>query len=126
MMQQPKADDLVIGTGSSHTVRQFAEFCFAEAGIEIAWSGRGVAEVGADRRSGKVRVAVDPAYFRPLEVERLRADARKASQTIGWKARTLAPELAKLMVRYDQTYDDYGFPDQVSDAQIKDRQGKRA
>lgn len=126
MMQQPKPEDMVIGTGTSHTVRQFAEFCFAEAGIEIAWSGKGETETGTDRRTGKLRVVVDPAYFRPLEVERLRADARKASQAIGWKAKTLAPQLAKLMVRYDLVHDDYGFPDEVSDAQIRDRPGKRA
>lgn len=126
MMQQPKPADLVIGTGTSHSVRQFAEFCFAAAGIEIAWTGKGAAETGTDRRTGKVRVIVDPAYFRPLEVDRLRADARKAAQAIGWKARTLAPELAKLMVRYDLVHDDYGFPDVVADSEIAARQGKRA
>jgi GDPmannose 4,6-dehydratase len=125
MMQQPKPDDLVIGTGTSHTVRQFAEFCFAAAGIEIAWSGKGASEAGADRRTGKLRVVVDPAYFRPLEVDRLRADARKAAQAIGWKAKTLTPQLATLMVRYDLVHDDYGFPDVVSDAQIGERLGKR-
>jgi GDPmannose 4,6-dehydratase len=126
MMQQPKPDDLVIGTGTSHSVRQFAEFCFAAAGIEIAWTGKGATETGTDRRTGKVLVVIDPAYFRPLEVDRLRADARKAAQSIGWKARTLAPELAKLMVRYDLVHDDYGFPDVVTDVQVTARQGKRA
>jgi GDPmannose 4,6-dehydratase len=126
MMQQPKPDDLVIGTGTSHSVRQFAEFCFAAAGIEIAWTGKGATETGTDHRTGKVLVVIDPAYFRPLEVDRLRADARKAAQSIGWKARTLAPELAKLMVRYDLVHDDYGFPDVVTDVQVTARQGKRA
>ena len=126
MMQQPKADDLVIGTGTSHTVRQFAELCFAEAGIDVEWTGKGIEEKGVDRRSGKVRVVVDPAYFRPLEVERLRADTSKAAQAIGWRARTLAPELAKLMVRYDVVYDDYGYPDAVADARVAERLGKRA
>ncbi len=124
MLQQPKPDDLVIGTGTAYAVRQFVEFCFAEVGVEIGWSGDGAAEVGNDRRSGKLRVAVDPAYFRPLEVEHLRADARKAEQTLGWKARTMAPQLARMMVRYDLVHDDYGFPDEVADAQIKDRLGK--
>jgi len=121
MLQQPAAHDLVIGTGTSYTVRQFAEFCFAEAGIEIEWSGEGASETGRERRSGEVRVAVDPTHFRPLEVEQLRAGAQRAEQTLGWKARTLAPQLAKLMVRYDLVHDDYGFPDEVTDEMVTRR-----
>jgi len=125
MLQQAQPSDLVIGTGTSHSVRQFAEFCFAEAGIEIVWSGKGEAETGKDRRTGKVRVAVDPAYFRPLEVERLRADPAKAKKALGWKAKTLTPQLARLMVRYDLVRDDYGYPDAVTDAQVRERLGRR-
>jgi GDPmannose 4,6-dehydratase len=121
MMQQPSPEDLVIGTGTSYSVRQFVEFCFAEVGVEIVWSGSGLDETGKDRRTGKVRVVVDPAYFRPLEVERLRADASKAARVVGWKAKTLAPQLARLMVRYDLVHDDYGFPDEVPDALVAQR-----
>ena len=125
MLQSPEPHDLVIGTGTSHTVREFVELCFAQTGVEIAWSGDGPFEVGRDRRSSALRVAVDPAHFRPLEVESLRADPRKAAQAIGWKASTLAPELAKLMVRYDLVHEDYGFPDEVSDAMVAARLGSR-
>ena len=126
MLQQPAPRDLVIGTGSAVSVRRFAELCFAEIGVELVWSGAGAAEVGKDRASGAVRVAVDPAYFRPLEVDSLRADATQAQAAIGWKAQTLAPQLARLMVRYDLAHDDYGFPDEVTDAMLAARKGRRA
>jgi GDPmannose 4,6-dehydratase len=125
MLQESVPHDLVIGTGTSYTVRQFSEFCFAEVGIQIVWSGEGRSEIGRDRRTGEVRVAVDPAYFRPLEVERLRADARRAEQVLGWRARTFAPELAKLMVRYDLVYDEYGYPDAVTDEMVAQRLRER-
>jgi GDPmannose 4,6-dehydratase len=121
MMQLAEPRDLVIGTGRSYTVRQFTEFCFAAIGIEIDWSGAGVSEIGRDRRTGTVRVVVDPVYFRPLEVEKLQANPRRAEQLLGWRARTLAPELAKLMVRYDVVHDDYGHADQVADERVADR-----
>jgi GDPmannose 4,6-dehydratase len=126
MLQHREPTDLVIGTGTSYTVRQFAELCFAEVGVELTWSGEGVSEVGTDRASGAARVVVDPAYFRPLEVESLRAEPKKAAAMIGWKATTLAPQLAKLMVRYDLVHDDYGYPDEVTDAMVEARRGKRA
>jgi len=121
MMQQPVAHDLVIGTGVSYPVRQFADFCFATVGIEIVWSGAGASEIGRDRRTGAVRVVVDPTYFRPLEVERLQANPRRAEQILGWRAKTLAPELARLMVRYDLVHDDYGYADEVTDDNVAER-----
>jgi GDPmannose 4,6-dehydratase len=121
MLQRDKPGDYVIGTGISYSVRSFVELCFDVVGIKIAWSGSGSAEVGRDARSGDVRVAVDPVYYRPLEVERLRSDPAKAAAELGWKARTLAPELARLMVRYDLAYDDYGYADVVDDDAISRR-----
>jgi GDPmannose 4,6-dehydratase len=121
MLQQPEPGDFVIGTGKSYSIRQFVEMSFAATGVEIVWSGKGLDEVGKDARTGTVRVVVDPVHFRPLETERLRADARRAQQKLGWSARTLAPELARLMVRYDLVNDDYGFPDLVDDADVERR-----
>lgn len=121
MMQEPVARDLVIGTGVSYTVRQFAEFCFTAVGVEIVWSGVGASEIGRDRRNGVVRVVVDPTYYRPLEVDRLQADAQRAEQLLGWRAKMLAPELAKLMVRYDLVHDEYGYPDTVTDEMVAQR-----
>ena len=126
MLQQPASGDYVIGTGVSYSVRQFAELCFAAIGREIVWSGSGIDEIGRDAASGAVRVKVDPYYFRPLETEHLRADAAKASRAFGWSARVLAPELARVMVRYDIVHDEYGFPDSVSDTDVDSRlRGRR-
>lgn len=121
MLQQPAPGDYVIGTGTSYSVREFTEFCFRECGIDIVWQGEGPNETGRDKRTGKILVAVDPVYFRPLEVQSLRADPSKAERDFGWKARTTTEELARIMVRYDRVHDDYGHPDAVSDEAISRR-----
>lgn len=121
MLQQDKPGDYVIGTGVSYSVRDFVELCFDVVDVKIAWSGSESTEVGRDARSGAVRVVIDPVYYRPLEVERLRASPAKAAAELGWKAHTLAPELARLMVRYDLAYDDYGHNDVVDDGVISRR-----
>ena len=69
MLQQETPDDYVLATNETHTVREFAELSFREAGIEIAWRGSGVEEKGYDAQSGQMLVDVDPRYFRPAEVE---------------------------------------------------------
>ena len=71
MLQQDQADDFVLATGETHSVREFVERAFAETGITIAWDGRGVDEVGRDAASGRVLVEIDPRYFRPTEVDLL-------------------------------------------------------
>lgn len=111
MLQQPVPDDYVIGTGVAHTVREFVDICFSEVGVRLEWAGAGADEVGRDIRTGSVRVAVDPVYFRPLEVDCLRANPAKAEAKLGWSAKLLAPDLARLMIRYDLVHDDYGHPD---------------
>jgi GDPmannose 4,6-dehydratase len=126
MLQQPQPGDYVVGTGTSYSVRQFVEFCFAEVGISVEWSGEGTDEAGRDRKSGKVLVVVDPVYFRPTEVDQLRADAATAWEKLQWRAKTLAPELARLMVRYDVVHDDYGHPDLVSDEAVAHRLAPRS
>lgn len=125
MMQRPEPGDYVVGTGSSYSVRQFVEFCFAEVGITVEWNGHGVDETARDSRSGKILVVVDPVYFRPTEVDQLRADPAAAQKALPWRAKTLAPELARLMVRYDLVHEDYGFPDLVSDGEVAARLSSR-
>ncbi|HYS71859.1 MAG TPA: GDP-mannose 4,6-dehydratase [Thermoplasmata archaeon] len=85
MLQQPKPDDYVIGTGESHTVREFVELAFREAGIE-KWDKY---------------VRTDPKHFRPAEVQTLCADPSKARNVLGWRAKTRLPELVKIMVKAD-------------------------
>jgi len=101
IVQQDKADDFVLATGETNTVRTFVELAFAEAGISLEWSGQGVDEVGRCTKTGKILVKVDPRYFRPTEVELLIGDPAKAKRMLGWEATTTLAELVSEMVRAD-------------------------
>ncbi len=101
MLQQEEADDYVIATNETRTVREFVETAFAQAGIEIAWEGSGVDEIGKDKATGKVLVKVNPKFFRPAEVELLIGDPKKAATTLGWKREIAFPELVERMVKND-------------------------
>ena len=111
ILQQNEPDDYVVGTGESHSVREFVEKAFSYAGIELEWKGNGVEEKGVvksvDSRwgdilnPGQVIIEVDPRYFRPTEVEFLQADITKAQKKLGWEPRTTFEELIKIMVDYD-------------------------
>lgn len=102
ILQQSEPDDFVIATGKTHTVREFADLAFREAGINIEWQGHGVDEKGIDTSTGKTLVEVDPYYFRPTEVDMLLGDPTKAKQKLGWNPRrTSFEELVRKMVRHD-------------------------
>ena len=101
ILQHGQADDWVLATGESHSVREFVEHAFAEVGCEIVWSGRGVEEKGIDRRSGRVLVEIDPRYFRPLEVDSLLGDPAKAREHLGWRHSATFADLVKEMVAAD-------------------------
>ena len=85
MLQQPLPDDFVIGTGESHTVREFVEMAFQAVGINN-WNDY---------------VEIDPHYYRPVEVDDLRADPRKAKEILGWEAKTKLHELVNIMMKHD-------------------------
>lgn len=105
MLQADKPDDYVIATGEQHTVREFCELAFREAGIELEWQGTGIEEKGISRADGRVLVEVDPKYFRPAEVETLLGDPTKAKTELGWNPRkTSFEDLVKIMVRHDMEY----------------------
>jgi GDPmannose 4,6-dehydratase len=101
MLQQDEPDDFVIATGETHTVREFCEVAFAEAGMKLAWKGTGLDEKGIDANSGKVVVEIDPRYLRPTEVDLLIGDASKARVKLGWQAKTGFKDLVRLMVQSD-------------------------
>jgi GDPmannose 4,6-dehydratase len=101
MLQQDAPDDYVLATGQTRTVRDLVETAFAEIGVEIAWRGQGVEEVGIDAASGAVRVQIDPRYFRPTEVDLLLGDASKAHSKLGWRHQVRFEELIAEMVRED-------------------------
>lgn len=85
MLQQDHADDYVIATNETRTVREFVEIAFSKVGIELEWSGKGVDEVGKNRADGKMLVKVNKEFFRPAEVEILLGDPAKAEKELGWK-----------------------------------------
>ena len=101
MLQQDEPEDFVIATGESHSVREFVEKAFWEAGIEIVWEGGGLDEVGRETETGRVLIQIDPRYFRPTEVDYLLGDPSKAKEKLGWESEVSFDELVKLMVRED-------------------------
>mmetsp|Transcript_6988 Transcript_6988/g.11600 ORF Transcript_6988/g.11600 Transcript_6988/m.11600 type:complete len:363 (-) Transcript_6988:102-1190(-) len=104
MLQTDKADDYVLATGETHTVREFVEKAFAVVGTTIKWVGAfgTVDEIGVDAADeSRVLVKIDPRYFRPTEVELLLGDPSKAKREIGWVAKTTFDELVKEMVEAD-------------------------
>ena len=94
-------DDYVLATGEAHSVREFVELAFEEAGIEIAWDGEGACEKGRDAATGAVRVEIDPRYFRPTEVDLLVGDAAKAREVLGWSPKATFRGIVSEMVRAD-------------------------
>jgi GDPmannose 4,6-dehydratase len=98
MLQQPTPEDFVIATGETHSVREFADRAFARAGIQLGWRGKGVEEVGFDRKTQAAVVRVDPRYFRATEVEALCGDASRAREALGWTPKVRFAELVDLMV----------------------------
>ncbi len=101
ILQHGTADDWVLATGETTPVRDFVEWAFAEIGRTIEWRGSGVNETGLDAKTGDVLVAVDPAYFRPTEVDLLLGDPSKAKRELGWVHSTPVRELCREMVAAD-------------------------
>jgi GDPmannose 4,6-dehydratase len=98
MLQQATPEDFVIATGETHSVREFADRAFARAGMQLGWRGKGVEEVGFDRKTQAPVVRVDPRYFRATEVDALCGDASRARAALGWAPKVRFAELVDLMV----------------------------
>ena len=104
MLQQDEPDDYVLATGETHSVREFVEKAFGHAGLTIKWKGPPgtTEEVGVEEgNEDRVLVKIDPAYFRPTEVDLLLGDPAKAKRKIGWEATTSFEQLVKEMVECD-------------------------
>jgi GDPmannose 4,6-dehydratase len=98
MLQQDRAEDFVIATGESHTVREFVETAFHVAGIEVGWQGEGLAERGIDVGSGRLVVEVSREFFRQSAAMPLVGNAEKARKRLGWRPRTHFRDLVAIMV----------------------------
>ncbi|WP_268123032.1 GDP-mannose 4,6-dehydratase [Roseivirga pacifica] len=110
MLQQDSPNDFVIGTGESHSVRDFIEKSLDYVGIELEWSGAGVDEVGRIKscredlehvKVGDTIIKIDPYYFRPAEVDYLLADITKSKQVLGWEPKIGFEGLVEVMMDYD-------------------------
>ncbi len=110
ILQQPEPDDYVIATGKTTEVREFVRMSFKEVGIEIEFKGSGVEEKGYivscsnpayQVESGTEVVAVDPAYFRPTEVDLLIGDPTKSKTKLGWEPKHDLASLVKDMMQAD-------------------------
>lgn len=102
MLQQKEADDYVLATNETHTVRAFVEETAKLLGMELVWKGKGLKEKGVDKKTGKTIVEINPAFFRPAEVELLIGDYSKAKKKLGWKPKVTFKELVKIMVEGDK------------------------
>lgn len=121
ILQQEKAEDFVLATGETHTVREFAELAFANLGITIEWKGKDSDEKGyvakldnsviesftnsfnlnTNLKVGDLVVEVSPKYYRPTEVELLIGKPTRAKEKLGWKAKTKFVDLVKIMQQHD-------------------------
>jgi GDPmannose 4,6-dehydratase len=110
MLQQEVAEDFVIATGVTTTVRDFIRMAFREVGVELEFKGDGIDEVGIVKTSenaayefqiGQVVIRIDPNYFRPTEVDLLKGDNTKAKTKLGWQPQYTLPMLVKEMMQAD-------------------------
>jgi len=101
MLQQEKPNDFVLATGETHSVREFVEECCKFLNIDLQWKGKGLKEVGIDRKTKKAIIKIDERYFRPAEVDLLLGDARKAKKMLKWTPKTKFKQLVKIMMQAD-------------------------
>ena len=102
MLQQDTPEDYVIATGEQHTVRDFTTRAFAAVGITLEWRGAGLDEKGYDAATGRMLVCVNPAWFRPTDVDNLWGDPTKARTKLGWDPqKTSYEQLIGRMARHD-------------------------
>lgn len=101
MLQQDEADDYVIATNETRTVREFVEIAFECVDIKIEWKGQGVEEIGIDSSTGNVVVRINPKFFRPAEVDILIGDPSKAESKLGWEREVSFKQLVERMIKND-------------------------
>jgi len=101
MLQQDTADDYVVATGETRTIREFVQTAFAQIGMDIVWQGANETETGIDKNTGRTVVKVNPKFYRPAEVELLLGNPQKAETQLGWKRNISFEEMVTRMVEND-------------------------
>lgn len=129
MLQHDSPDDYAVGTGDTHTVREFVQDAFEYAGVELQWIGEGVEEKGIVRSvssqfsgvlsEGDCIVEILPKYFRPTEVDWLQADITKARVQLQWEPNVGYKDLVRIMVDYDMLFEKL-TPPMVGVTSLKD------
>ena len=124
ILQQDSPEDFAIGTGQSHSVREFLVAAFEYAGVEIEWKGEGEDEQGVvasiregyptDIKPGHLLVRIDPRYYRPTEVDFLQADASRARERLGWEPCVSFSDLVRVMTAADMTAAGLAPPEDTS------------
>ncbi len=100
ILQQKKPIDFVIATGKQTTVKNFVNLVAKYLNMKITWKGKGINEKGINNE-GKIIVACDRAYYRPLEVNSLLGDAKKARKILNWRPKSNLHDLISDMVKYE-------------------------
>jgi GDPmannose 4,6-dehydratase len=110
IVQRENADDFVLATGETHTVREFCQLAFERLGFSLRFTGKGASETAIDVENGKEVIAIDPRYYRPTEVEILQGDATKAREELDWVPTTRFKELVHMMADADLSAVQTGQP----------------
>ena len=101
IINHTKPDDFVVGTGETHSVREFVEIASTYFDFDIEWSGEKEDEVGIDKKTGKEIIKVSPEFYRPSEVDLLISDPSKIQNDLGWKHTTSFEDLVKMMAMFE-------------------------
>jgi GDPmannose 4,6-dehydratase len=101
MLQQAKADDYILSTGETHTVKEFIELAAAQLGMDIMWEGEGEKTIGIDRKNNREIIKINPDFYRPCEVELLLGSSEKANSILGWYPKVNFETLAQMMIMAD-------------------------
>ena len=102
MLQQRTADDFVISSGKTFTVKQFVNKAAKQFGFDLVWSGKGVNEKAIDRKTNRTIVKINKNFFRPTEVNSLYGNFAKAKRILKWYPKTSLDKLIKIMCEYEE------------------------
>ena len=109
MLQADEPDTFVLATNRTETVRDFVRMAFKGAGIEVSFKGKAENETAVDVATGKTVMRINPAFYRPAEVELLIGDPAKAKAKLGWAPTTTLEQLCQMMVEADLLRNQAGF-----------------
>lgn len=101
MLQRAEPGDFVIGTGETHTIKDFIKAAAKAAGLRLLWRGTGKDEEAVDGANGNIVIRINPEFYRPAEVDHLLADPKRANEVLGWKPKVSFEELATRMMLHD-------------------------